>query len=361
MRHRKTHFSIHFQTDFSFRVYYCRFAFVIIRVTQMNSSVPLLSTKLNQIQEDITRYFLVPTYVFGNLGNVANIILFGNTNLRTNNICAWYFIGVSMMNIIGLNFGGLTRILALLNGFTLESTSIVFCKTRNYFIQTAAIIGRYFLCLISIERWMVTSSNDAIRRMSSPKIAQNLIIFGVITLVLFNAHVVVGFEIRMNRCNAFFTQTYQIFFNVYNMIIICVPITIMSLFSILVLFNIHQSRSRFGANSSAVSSAPRGPSKAARQRDMQFIRIAFVQVLVFLISTISYGIFNVYSLLTSSQMKSADQRAIDSFLGGLTVNLNYASISVTFFTYTLASKTFRKECITSVIRAAAVIRRQFKQ
>lgn len=137
----------------------------------MNSSTLVLSTELNQIQMFITRYFLVPIYVFGNFGNIANIILFSKGTFRLNNVCVWYFIGVSISNLIGLNVGGLTRILSLLNNFTLESTSIIFHKFRNYLIQSTAIIGRYFLCLISIDRWMITSSNDSIRRMSSPRIA----------------------------------------------------------------------------------------------------------------------------------------------------------------------------------------------
>ena len=36
----------------------------------------------------------------------------------------------------------------------------------------------------------------------------------------------------------------------------------------------------------------------------------------------------MYDLLTSSQIKNADRRAIESFISGLVVNLNYVSISV---------------------------------
>ena len=221
----------------------------------MNSSTVILSSQLNQIQMSIARYFLVPVYVFGNLGNIGNIILFSKRTFRYNNVCAWYFIGVSIANLVGLNTGGLTRIVSLLNRlFYIRNTSIIFCKFRNYFIQSGAIIGRYFLCLISIDRWMITSSNDVIRRMSSSKIAKKLIIFGVISLSIFSIHIPVGFQIKNGRCYAYLNDIYAIFFNVYNlMLIIFIPIIIMSLFSILVLINIRQSRSRVEPSSTSAS------------------------------------------------------------------------------------------------------------
>ena len=187
-----------------------------------------------------------------------NIILFSTRTLRLNNVCAWYFIGVSCANLLGLNSGGLTRILLLLDNFTLEITSSIVCKLWYYFIQSGAIIGRYFLCLISIDRWMITLLNDSIRGKSSPKIARNQIIFVIIGLAIFSVHVPVRFEIRNGRCFAYMNDSYAIFFNVYNMMIIFIPIIIMSLFSIVILVNIRQSHSRVEPSS----------TKANGQRDM---------------------------------------------------------------------------------------------
>jgi hypothetical protein len=294
----------------------------------MNISTVTLSSQLNQMQILIGRYFLLPIYIIGNLGNIANIILFSKRSLRLNNFCAWYFIGISLANLVGLNIGGLTRILSLLNNFTLESTSAGFCRFRQYFAQSAAAVGRYFLCLISIDRWMITSSNDAIRRMSSSKIARNLIIFGVTAIAAFDIHVAIGFQIKNGRCFAYLNNTYTIFFNVYNMIIIFVPILIMILFSIFVLFNIRQSRSRVAPSTVQVSVAQQAAMRSNRQRDMQFIRLAIGQVLVFLIFIVTYGIYNLYDLLTSSQIKTADRQAIQSFISGIVNTLNFVSISV---------------------------------
>ena len=294
----------------------------------MNASTPNLSTQLNQVQIAIARYFLLPVYVLGNIGNIANIILFSQRKLRLNNVCAWYFIGVSLANLLGLTTGGLTRILALSNNFTLESTSIIFCKFRNYFIQSGAVVGRYFLCLISIDRWMITSSDETIRGMSSSKTGRYLIIFGVSGCACFSVHIPIGFQIRNGRCYAYLNEIYAIFFNVYNLVIIFLPLIIMSLFSLLTLRNIRHSRSRVEPSSTAASATQQALVRSNRQRDMQFIRLAFGQVLVFLTFIVTYGIYNMYDLVTGSQMKDLNQRAVESFTSGVVVNLNYVSISV---------------------------------
>lgn len=308
----------------------------------MNASVPALSTQLNDVQIAITRYFLLPIYVCGNLGNIANILLFSQKTLRSNNVCAWYFIALSVANLIGLNVGGLSRILSLLNNFTLEITSIIFCKTRNYFIQTSAVMGRYFLCLISIDRWMITSSNEQIRRWSSLKNGRYFISFGVGASMIFCVHIPIGFDIKNRRCYATLNDIYTIYFNTYNLFIICVPIIIMTLFSTLVLMNIRHSRRRLGITSMTVSNLQQANVKTSRRRDMQFIQLAFGQVLVFLTLIVSYGVHNLYDLITSSRIKSADQRVIEAFVSGLVVNLNYTSVSVRF------SASFLSHCVTSI-------------
>ena len=124
------------------------------------------------------------------------------------------------------------------------------------------------------------------------------------------------------------------------MIIIFVPIIIMSLFSILVLINIRQSRSRVEPTSTTASAVQQAILRSNRQRDMQFIRLAFGQVLIFMIFIVTYGIYNMYDLLTSSQSKDADRQAIESFISGLVVDLNYASISVGFLKDRILFNTF---------------------
>ncbi|CAF3206384.1 unnamed protein product [Rotaria socialis] len=329
----------------------------------MNSSSSSVSTTdLNLIQLKLARYFLVPVYILGNFGNFANIALFSQRNIRGNIFCAWYFICLSLANLFVLNTGGLSRILSLLINFNLETTSIIFCKSRNYLIQTGAVIGRYFICLISIERWMVTSTNEMIRRMTSAQIALRLIVIGPCMIALFVIHVPIGFAISNERCFASLNDTYVLFFNIYNMTIITVPVIVITLFSILIFTNVRQSRHRVvpisitGSNVQAIYLTTKS---AGQQRDIQFIRLALIQIFTFMLFTIGYGIYNVYDFGTSSIEKSSDRQAIEAFISGIAVNLNYVSVAAPFFSYTLASNKFRKDCIATFHRYGTLFMRCF--
>ncbi|CAF2130164.1 unnamed protein product [Rotaria magnacalcarata] len=286
----------------------------------MNSSSSVSTADLNLIQLNLARYFLVPIYILGNFENFANIALF------------------SQPNLLVLNTGGLSRILSLLINFNLETTSIIFCKSRYYLIQTGAVIERYFICLISIERWMVTSTNEMIRRMTSSKIALRLIVIGSCMIALFIIHVTIGFASSNNRCYASLNDTYALFFDIYNMVIITVPAIVITLFSILIFKHVRQSHHRIVPISITRSSAQviyLTPNSASQQRDIQFIRLALIQILTFMLFTIDYGIYNAYDFGISSIKKSSDRQAIEAFIRGVTVNLNYASVAVPFFSYTL--------------------------
>ncbi|CAF3962769.1 unnamed protein product [Rotaria sp. Silwood1] len=330
----------------------------------MNSSSIVSAIELNRIQVNLGRYLLAPTYILGNLGNSVNIALFSQRNLRLNNISAWYFISLSLANMLVLNTGGLTRILSLLINFNLETTSITFCKTRNYFIQVGAVIGRYFICLISIERWIATSINEKVRRLSSPQIARRLILIGPCIIALLIIHVPIGFQITNKRCYASLNEKYVLFFNIYNIMIITVPVIIMALFSILIFVNMRQSRRRVMPISSTKSNITMtflSTNEAYKPRNTQFIRLALIQVVSFILFTIGYGIYNVYDFASSSIKKSSDRQVIEAFVSGVVVDFNYVSVAIPFFSYTLASIKFRKDCIATFRRYGTIIMRCFSQ
>jgi hypothetical protein len=99
----------------------------------MNSTSITLENRLTIIENYITIYVLTTIFIFGNIGNIGNLIIFSQKLLRIN-VCSWYFIIFSIGNIITLNFGCSTRIISLWIGYDLVRISILFCKLRIYFI-----------------------------------------------------------------------------------------------------------------------------------------------------------------------------------------------------------------------------------
>ncbi|CAF0951636.1 unnamed protein product [Adineta ricciae] len=321
----------------------------------MNSSTITLASQLSLAQTYITRYFMIPVYIFGNIGNLMNILLFFQPGLHLNNTCSWYFISFSIANLLLIDISGTTRTLPFVTTFTLESSSLAFCKIRYYFAHFTLLLGRYFICLIAIDRWMVTSSNESIRRLSSIKTARYLIIGGTAACAIFSVHAAIGYEIKSNRCYVFFGTAYNIFFNVYNILSIVIPIVLMILFSILIIMNIRHSRHRINVVSDSVNSAYQLARKSNPSIQMKFIRLALIQSLTFTLFNTSYAAYVTYDFATSSQGKSVDRQAIEGFIYAFSIHLCYIFASFTFLTYTLASSIFRKECMSMIRRLCTKI------
>ena len=296
----------------------------------MNSSTTVTTNQFTIIQTYLTRYLMVPTYTIGNLGNIANIFLFSRHHLRLNHACVRYIIALSMANLVLINVGGISRSILYLNGFNPETASLIFCKFRFYFVQSSLLCQRCFVCLISIDRWMITSSNPSIRRWSTPKIANYCILIVTTMVAIFSVHAPIGYEIRFNLCYAYLNLSYIVFFSVYNILTAAVPIIVIPLFSILIIGHVHQSRQRVHGISSGVAlhQNQQQPSRTDQQVDLQFIRLALIQSVSFTLLNIGFVMYVIYDAATSSASKSVDQRAVDAFLYGLSVHPIYIFSSV---------------------------------
>jgi hypothetical protein len=80
-------------------------------------------------------------------------------------------------------------------------------------------------------------------------------------------------------------------------------------------------------------------------RDQQVLFMLLIQVVIFMISTIPFMSFNIYDTITQTiKNKSADRKAIEAFLKTFTKFL-VCLITLSFYSNTLVSKTFRKELI----------------
>ena len=84
--------------------------------------------------------------------------IFGRHELRRN-VCSWYFIGLSIGHLLILDSLCLARIVTTSTGNNVFQYIMSLCKLRTYAFYLSLYLSRYFLCLISIDRWMVTSSS----------------------------------------------------------------------------------------------------------------------------------------------------------------------------------------------------------
>jgi hypothetical protein len=305
-----------------------------------------LAGELREILVAISRSYLTSVFVLGIIGNIVNVIIFSQASLRSNG-CSWYFISVSLVHLFVLTFGCLTRIVALSTGFDLTATSLFFCKFRVYFFVGGIALSRHFLCLISIDRWMVTSSSAWLRRQSSPRIVRRLIIVSTIPWLLFNLHAPIGFHHEVNGCVPNSGTIYLLFYTITNLFVALVPLTILTIFTTITIRNVTNKRP-VGRQSRAVATVhptaviggnaaagirPSAPPAVChyqrhRNQNAQLMRLNLTQVAVFILLNSPNAMYALYALITRSGKKSSDQLAIDSFMNSIALNLLYAHCAV---------------------------------
>lgn len=296
----------------------------------MNATIALTLpiSQLTLIQIYLTRFFMIPLYICGILGNIANFILFSQKRIRLNNACVRYFAALSIVNVLVISVGGFTRSLPFLNGINPETTSILFCKCRHYIIHFSLFYMRSLVSLISIDRWMVTSTKPSIRQLSTPKIARYIIIVVTMVAAIFSIHAPIGFGVRFNLCYAYLNMGYIVFFTIYNILTAILPVIIMIIFSMLIMKNVRQSHKRIEAGSMELGNHSQPSSKTIQGSGGQFLQLVLIQSLSFILLNMTYALYVIYDTATNAMVKSSDQRSLEAFLYALSVHPVYIFCSV---------------------------------
>ncbi|CAF2580654.1 unnamed protein product [Rotaria sp. Silwood2] len=327
-----------------------------------------LISQFSKIQLLIIRYEEPVILVLGNIGNTVNIWIFLQRDLRKN-VCSWYFISLSIAHLLLLDSFCLPRIIITSTGDNVFRYISILCKLRAYATELTLLLSRYFLCLISIDRWMVTSSNAWIRQQSSSRVARWLIIIGIAFFTISSLHAAIGYQTNPVECTPPFGSTYEFFVSVESIIASMTPMLIMSIFSLLTVFNVRSRLMRqiqptkTDASRSQIQSTVTSNAQFSYQRfkgNMQLVRLSLLQVTFYLMLNSVWSIIPLYSFLAGAQaMMNINQQMMTLFLGRIGLNLLFTYASITFILYTLASKSFRQACIVAIKQLGNTYQRRF--
>ena len=298
----------------------------------MNSTTVTVSVYLANIQTQIIRSLLTSIYIIGNLTNLTNILIFLQPTLRSH-VCSYYFISLSLAHLLYLNMGCSTRVIWAWTNYDLSLKSLAFCKARIYFVLVGLTTARYLLCLISIDRWMITSRYALTRQLSSRKIARRLIIGGIICLLFIVIHTCFGYTIiRNTSCGVPTESALFILTTIFNVALSLVPLIILVIFSLLMLYNIHHVEKQQITPAERTTGANVGSFNGRRykKKDIQFIRLTLLQVTAYFVFNTLLAYNTIYTVVTQYHTKTADRQALDEFLYGLGLNLHYTYTGVKF-------------------------------
>ena len=239
----------------------------------MSSLIVLLTT-------EPAVYYLPFVYAIGLMGNILNILVFCQSKLRSNS-CSLYFVCLSLSHLLLLNCPCLFRIVAVASRFNVFSRVDILCKLSTYFDVLSLLLSRNFLCLICINRWMITSPNPWLRRQSSPRTARWSAAITLFICLLFNIHSAIGYY-SANGIACVGARDYVIFSSICHIVIAAVPLIVMVVFSLLTLINLQRIGRRIDPVVTFNTPGLVG-MQSRRKRELQFIRLSLLQVLFYIL------------------------------------------------------------------------------
>lgn len=292
-----------------------------------------LSSQLNYIQTQLVFYYLPPVYVLGIVGNLIIIWTFSRRALRSNG-CSLYFVCMSLIHFVLLNVVCLTRITGLIAQYDPFGSTTVLCKFRSYVNILCIVLSRNFLCLISIDRWLISSSNAWLRKQSSPRVARWVAIGSSLFWTLFSIHALIGYEVFSGSCRPAFASIYGLFYSIYAIVVSMICPIIIIIFSIMTIINVRKSARRTHVTSATNNAPLTEQQRKRKKRDMQLIFVSLIQTILYLFFNFIISIWPLYVYLLSFQgTLSANQSVINLFINYLSTYLMYTYTAVRISIY----------------------------
>src|SRR5690242_11677159 len=118
-----------------------------------------MSTSLSLIGTQIMIYGGIPVFIAGTIGGLLNTLVFLSLRTFRQSSCAFYLTIMSIVSIIQLCLALLTRVITAISGVDGTETSLFYCKSRLYLINTSNVIALTCFCLATIDQYCATCSN----------------------------------------------------------------------------------------------------------------------------------------------------------------------------------------------------------
>jgi hypothetical protein len=308
------------------------------------SSIDVTIAELNAAASTSFIVISLINFALGAVGLILNILVFNRSNLRREP-CSLYFFWSTWYDLFVVFLVMPVRILSNVYNIAASNYNLGWCKIEYFIFYVTRVIAIWLIVLACIDRYLHSSSRERIRRMSSLKSAK--ISIGIISIIvpILYCHMLAYNEIAnvsnqfgdsIPQCNAQ-QGIYRTFLAFWHLFVTSLlPSFLMILFGVLTVRNVRQRRQlvqRVGEN------------RAIRRTNTQLLRMLAAQVLVIIIATLPFCVYQLYISFTSSFTKSTLQMAQENLAGRIVSVVTYFAHSTSFYLYTLAGTIFRKEVL----------------
>jgi len=203
------------------------------------------------------------------------------------------------------------------------------------------------MTMACIDRYMISSKNVYLRELANPRIAYSIMIKIVIICIILPVHNLIFLNIPTDYCVpslgafAFYHALFTFLFCAF------LPTLIMIISAILIRSNLASKRARRNRNN--YREDENGGVRLLNARDHQVLMMLSIQIIFYMISTIPWIIFLLYgTYLYYINNRSSDRAIRETFIMYVTEIILYLYPTLSFYIYTLTSKTFRTELVNII-------------
>jgi hypothetical protein len=260
------------------------------------------------IAQQLTIYGGSVLLVFGIIGNAMNIWIFSSVRNYRTIPCTFYFLVVSIHNIIYILINLPIRIFSTAHSVDLTRNSLIWCKTQSFFIGYLGLTSFTCSCLTTVDQFLATSRSVYLRRFSNIRLAYRLVLIVMIVWCFHAIPVLVFYNISpvTGKCGST-DPSYSFYLSMYILLFQClIPVLIMVLFGYLTYRNIQMTR-----------------VLAEQHADRQLVRMILIQLVLVVISMTPYGAYTIYNLITSKIIKDSFRLQEESFAATVFIIVSY--------------------------------------
>jgi hypothetical protein len=274
------------------------------------SSADIIDT-LKFATEQLNIYWGLFILITGIFGQICNIIVFTTLKTFRETTCGFYLTIVSIANL----GQSLPIVMRILTGFSINlSGSSILCKFRWFLSQYFALVSLTSMCLTTIDQFL---SMTNYRHLNNMRMAHRHIAFTWIFWFIHGIFTFIYYDSYQNACiitNPIFAKYFSYFFVL--ILFGFLPLTIMSIFSLLAFFKIRATVSREINN-------------VRLSRDRQLTAMTLFHVVCAVITIIPLAIFSAYTI--SITVTDPQEIALNLLISTITTLFCYGGFSVSFF------------------------------
>jgi hypothetical protein len=243
------------------------------------------------------------------------------------------------VNSVYLTFSSIAGILAFYYPDRTIRT-IVFCKIYSYTLNFVGQVPKTMIILACIDRFLITSSRANFRAFSTPKRAKYIIFFSIIFWALFLFHSPIWTTVVYGQCTA--AGVYATVYSFYSLAFVSlIPTIISAIFGYLTYRNMRQMLNR--VQPVVQNAVNKNISIQRRDRDLLIIVIA--EVIVYVITTLLLPLIQLEMMITGYVIpnRSSQYSQTEYFILSIAYFLLSVNSAASFYTYLVASKSFRRD------------------